>query len=257
MRVADAVEGLDEGIRLVGFGRMCPVNILHSSLWTSEGRGVAMYRCEAETEAGFVQQLAVSYLGHGFCFYVAGEIPATKDPATIDAKLIARYGIGISRWARARRKKAGFANMHYLRFGRFFVLLATHGEHRFFRDEPRFKDARRDPIRFAGYSISLKRGRDGRLHPSVRIHPDEYRKLKAYFLDLAPHRTIENLAAAFAAVPFERYAPVRRQLLNIWRAANRAREQAGYEPAPLAILRLRRRVVRAFPEQGEPARAAA
>lgn len=205
-----------------------------------------MYRCVAASEAGFVQQLAVSYLGHGYCFYVVGEIPATKDPATIDAKLIARYGIGISRWARARRKKAGLANMHYLRHGRFFVLLASHGEHRFFTEEPNFRDARRDAIWFAGYSISLKRGVDGKFHPSVRIHPDEYRKLKAYLLDLAVHRSVEKLSAEFAAVRFERYAPVRRQLLNIWRAVNRFREWGGFEPVPVSALRLRRRVVRAF-----------
>lgn len=205
-----------------------------------------MYQCEAATEAGFVQQLAVSYLGHGYCFYVVGEIPATKDPATVDSKLIARYGIGISRWARARRKKAGVANMHYLRHGRFFVLVASHGEHRFFAEEPDFRDARRDAIRFGGYSISLKRGADGRLHPSVRIHPDEYRKLKAYLVGLAVHRSIENLSAMFAAVPFERYAPVRRQLLNIWRAVNRSREQASFEPVPVNAIWLRRRVVRAF-----------
>ncbi|MBE7457165.1 MAG: hypothetical protein HS102_11110 [Planctomycetia bacterium] len=246
MRAADAVEGFDEGIRLVGFGRMCPVNILHSSLMDERTEGDAMYQYEAETEAGFIQQLAVSYLGHRYCFYVTGEIPATKDPATIDAKLIARYGIGISRWARARRKKAGLANMHYLRFGRYFVLLASHGKHRFFLDEPHSRDARRDAIRFAGYSISLKRGTDGRLHPSVRIHPDEYRKLKAYLLDLALHRSVENLSAVFAAVRFERYAPVRRQLLNILRAVNRLREQAGFEPVPVSALRLQRRVVRAF-----------
>jgi len=214
-----------------------------------------MYRCVAASEAGFVQQLAVSYLGHGYCFYVTGTIPDRKDPASIDAKLIDRYGIGISRWARARRKKAGLANMHYLRHGRYFVLLCSHGEHRFFSDEPNFRDARRDAIRFAGYSISLKRGVDGRLHPSVRIHPDEYRKLKAYLVGLAPHRSVENLAAVFAAVRFERYAPVRRQLLNIWRAVNRVRETAGFEPVPVSALRLRRRVVRAF-ESGWLAEAA-
>lgn len=205
-----------------------------------------MYRCVAASEAGFVQQLAVSYLGHGYCFYVVGEIPQAKDPATIDAKLIARYGIGISRWARARRKKAGLANMHYLRHGRFFVLLASHGEHRFFTEEPSFRDARRDAIRFAGYSISIKRGIDGKLHPSVRIHPDEYRKLKAYLLDLALHRSVEKLSAEFAAVRFERYAPVRRQMLNVWRAVNRIRETAGFEPVPVSALRLKRRVLRAF-----------
>lgn len=211
-----------------------------------------MYRCVAASEAGFVQQLAVSYLGHGYCFYVVGEIPATKDPATIDAKLIARYGIGISRWARARRKKAGLANMHYLRHGRFFILLATHGEHRFFTEEPNFRDARRDAIRFAGYSISLKRGADGQLHPSVRIHPDEYRKLKAYLLSLAAHRSIENLTSVFATIRFERYAPVRRQILDILRAVNRDRAQAGFEAVPLVSAWLRRRVVRSL--SGPPSR---
>lgn len=210
---------------------------------------VVMYRCVAESEAGFVQQLAVSYLGHGYCFYVTGWIPERKDPAAVDAKLIDRYGIGISRWARARRKKAGLANMHYLRHGRFFVLLATHGKHRFFEDEPTFRDARRDAIRFASYSISLKKGIDGKLHPSVRIHRDEYRKLKAYLLELAPHRSVENLSSAFGAVPFERYAPVRRQLLNIWRAVNRVRGTAGFDPVPVEALRLRRRVVRTFAKQ--------
>lgn len=204
------------------------------------------YRCEAASVEGFVQQLAVGYLAHGYCFFVTGEIPKTKDPQAVDRKLIARYGIGISRWARARRKRAGQANLHYLRFGRFFVLLATRGEHRFFEDEPHFRDARRDAIRFAGYSISLKKGTDGRLHPSVRIHPDEYRRLKAHFLELALHRSVENLSAAFAAIRFERYAPVRRQLLNIWRAVNGARKEAGFEPIPLVALRLRRRIVRVF-----------
>ena len=209
-----------------------------------------MYRCVAASEAGFVQQLAVSYLGHGYCFYVTGTIPERKDPASIDAKLIDRYGIGISRWARARRKKAGLANMHYLRHGRVFVLLCSHGEHRFFSDEPNFRDARRDAIRFAGYSISLKKGIDGKFHPSVRIHPDEYRKLKAYLLDLAVHRSVERLSAAFAAVPFERYAPVRRQLLNIGRAVNKVREIGGFEPVPVSALWLRRRVVHTFTETG-------
>lgn len=204
------------------------------------------YQCVATSEAGFVQQLAVSYLGHGYVFYVTGRIPEQKDPAAVDAKLIERYGIGISRWARVRRKRAGLANMHYLRLGRFFVLLASHGEHRFFIEEPQFRDARRDAIRFAGYSISLKLGVDGRLHPSVRIHPDAYRELKAYLADLAPHRSVEKLSVAFAAVPFERYAPVRRQLLNILRVVNRVRKQAGFEPASVAALRLRRRVVRPF-----------
>ena len=39
-----------------------------------------MYRCEAATAVGFVQQLACSYLLHGYHHYVVGELPEYKDP---------------------------------------------------------------------------------------------------------------------------------------------------------------------------------
>jgi hypothetical protein len=205
------------------------------------------YRCEAITVAGFVQQLAVSYAANGYLFYVTGHVPEGKDPATVDRKLVRKYGIEISKWARARRKRAGLANLHYLRYGRFFVLVATRGEHLFFEEERgRVKDLRRDSISFQGYSIGFKLGADRRWHPSVRIHPDEYRKLRAYFLELASHRSVESLRREFQRVRYEPYAPVRRQLLNILRAVNRARKVAGFEPVPTAVLRLRRRIVRPF-----------
>jgi hypothetical protein len=84
------------------------------------------YRAEVPTVEGFVQQLAVSYIGKGYWFYVAGHVPEGKAPEAVDAKLINRYGIGVSKWTRARRKLAGSANLQYLRHGRFFLLLATH-----------------------------------------------------------------------------------------------------------------------------------
>lgn len=46
-----------------------------------------MYQCEVTTPEGFVQQLAVSYLGNGYWFYVTGDIPEGKDPRKVDAKL--------------------------------------------------------------------------------------------------------------------------------------------------------------------------
>src|SRR5262245_16793792 len=100
-----------------------------------EPRIGGMYRSEATSVEGFVQQRAVSYLGNGYWFYVTGEIPEGKDPAKVDEKLLARYRIDLSKWARARRKRAGFANLQYIRFERFFVLLATHGVHPFFEEE--------------------------------------------------------------------------------------------------------------------------
>ena len=117
------------------------------------------YRCEATSPAGFVQQLASCYLPHGYWFYVSGCIPEHKGPRSVDEKLLAKYGIGISRSSRARRKQVGIANVHYLRHDRIFVLLATHGHHPFYDEEAEnIQDVRRVPIKFDGYSISVKKG---------------------------------------------------------------------------------------------------
>ena len=59
-----------------------------------------MYRYRATSIEGFVQQLAVSYVTHGYWFYVSGWIPQGKDPEKTDAKLIERYGIDVSKWTR-------------------------------------------------------------------------------------------------------------------------------------------------------------
>lgn len=210
-----------------------------------------MYRCEARTIEGFVQQLAVSYLAHGYCFYVVGQIPAEKDPRKVDRKLIERYQIGVSKWARARRKRMGLGNVQYLRYGHFFVLLATHGHHKLMDEERDLRDFRRQPLAFHGYSISYRRGVDRSWHPSVRIRTERYLELKSHFLELATHRSAKSLAREFQRVPFEPYAPVRRQLLNILRAVNRARRHAGFEPVPVTALRLKRRPVVVFDLPGQ------
>jgi hypothetical protein len=206
-----------------------------------------MYRYISSTATGFVQQLAVGYVQHGHHFYVAGNIPERKEPAKVDAKLIRQYGIDVSKWTRARRKKLGRASVQYIRCGRFFVLIATHGQHAFFEQEA-VKDIREEPIRFAGYSIGYKRGCDRRWHASVRIAPDEFLRLRNYLVGLAVHRSVEKLFAEFRRIPFEPYAPVRRQLLNMLGAVNQARREAGFEPVPVSALRLRRRIVKPFVE---------
>jgi len=183
------------------------------------------YRYIATSVSGFVRQLAVGYVTHGHLFYVTGEIPPHKDPAAVDAKLLARYEIAISKWARYRRRKAGQASVHYLRHGRFFVLIASHGRHRFFEEERgNIQDIRRRPLRFAGYTISYRKGVDRKWHASVRIAPEEYRAMKARFLRMATRRTAEQLAEEFRQIPFEPYAPVRRQVLCVWRAVRRVRD---------------------------------
>lgn len=90
-----------------------------------------IYRAVATTLEGFIQQLAVCYVARGYFFYVTGAIPETKNPPDVDRKLITRYDITSKKWKRAKRKSQGLANMQYIRFGHFFVLLCTEGEHVF------------------------------------------------------------------------------------------------------------------------------
>lgn len=93
------------------------------------------YRHEVQSVEALVQYLAANLLPHGYWFYVTGLVPPNKDPSAIDAKLVAKYGAHLSRQQRARRKLAGLANVHYLRCGRWWVLLATHGKHRLKADD--------------------------------------------------------------------------------------------------------------------------
>lgn len=210
------------------------------------GRSPAMqpitYRHEAVTVTGFIQQLAVSYVSHGYVFYVLGRVPSGKDPTKIDAKLMERYGIEMSKWSRARQKRAGRASIQYLRHADRFVLLATHGEHPFFAEEAAsIRDCRRVPVKLFGYAVSAKHG-----HAHVRIALEEFRLLKARVLENAMHRTAESLTNFFHSLPYEPYAPVRRQLVQLVQLANRTRRKAGYEELPWSILRFKRRIVKPF-----------
>ena len=135
------------------------------------------------------------------------------------------------------------------------MILATKGEHAFFTDEPRHSRLRHVPLKYEGYSISCRRGGrtrngepDTRLHAHVEIERRRYLAMKARFLELATHRSAETLALAFYRFPFEPYAPVRRQMLNILRAVNEARKPAGYRPVPTEVIPFRRRIVRPFDE---------
>jgi hypothetical protein len=200
------------------------------------------YCCEALTVEGFVQQLAVGYVSRGYFFYVLGAIPEKKDPRQTDEKLIRNYEIARSKWSRARLKRAGAANVQYLRFRRSFALLATHGRHRFFDEErAALRDVREVPIRFSGYSIGY-RG-DG---VAVKIADDVYSELKAWFLENAVHRSAVALADEFRAIRYEPYGGVKKQIFALLRAVNEKRSAAGFEPVPASCLRLKRRSVRPF-----------
>jgi hypothetical protein len=218
------------------------------------------YRWEATSITGFVQQLACNYLPHGYWFYVTGRIPEGKPVQAVDRKLLEKYGVALNRSQRSRRKKAGLANLHYLRFERDWLLLATHGRHEFFAEErERVRDVRSHPIHFAGYSLTVRRGEylrkaadaaspavDGRYRVRVQIGREQLRIIKPYLLDFAIRRSAQWLAYELWNLPFEPYAPVRKQLLSLLRMINANRRAAGLPAVEPKALRLRRQIVSPF-----------
>lgn len=206
-------------------------------------------RFEATSLEGFIQHVAASCIGKGYFYYATGRVPEGKDPRAVDLKLAGRYGATISKWSRYRRKRGGHANVRYLRHERFFVLLATDGVSPFFKEEAGvIRDCRREPFKYGGYSVGFRGGR-----VCVRIEREQYNVLKAAFLELAVRRPAERLGRMVATLPFEPYAPVRRQLLGLVRAVNRDRKAAGLEPLPYSCVRTRRRIVKTFADGGRDA----
>ena len=209
-----------------------------------------MYHCVAVSVAGFLQQLAVSYVGNGYHFYVTGLIPEDKPPEAVDAKLVERYGIACSKWANARRQARGEAKVQYLRHGRFFVLVATGGAHPFFQQEPQFTDARRTPIICFGYSVGCWQDKPDCWRPSVRLTETAQERVRSRLLKLAAHATPEELDAELRRFRLALFAPVQRQLGRILREVNVARQAASLEPLPFGTGH--RRPVRPFGDIAGP-----
>lgn len=221
------------------------------------------YRYLTTSLEGFVQQVACNILPHGYWFYVRGVVPDEKDPETIDRKLLDRYRIDVSRQQRARRKLQGLANLHYLRLGRLWFIFATHGKHEFFEhEEKNIRDVRKIPIVVGGYSLSAKQGgflkkisadeppvRDGKMRARVQVAREEFRDLCGYFLERACHRSVDSLSAELFRIPYEPYAPIRRQQLNLLRLINKKRQQAAFEKIPTTVLRYKRRIVSPFSDE--------
>ncbi len=212
------------------------------------------YRFLATSLEGFIQQLAVAYIARGYFFYVTGVVPEGKDPAAIDNKLLDKYNVRLSKFARYRRKNLGQASVQYLRFEKFFVLIATHGLHNFFDAEEnggegsRIKDVRRTPIRFAGYSLSCRRrsGAGSTLVSHVRIEQGIYLEIRDTLIGLASNRSKDWLENQFKHFPFEPYAPIRRQAATIYARINKAREEASQELLSSSCLRVRRKACSPF-----------
>src|SRR5262245_48413230 len=109
----------------VGFPGVVPKNNLHQRRRMRPIGTHQQYRYLATSLEGFVQQLAYSYLRHGYYFWVGGTVPAHKDPEFLDNKILNRYPVELTKHQRAYRKRVlGEARLQYLRFGRSWILIA-------------------------------------------------------------------------------------------------------------------------------------
>src|SRR5512135_481652 len=204
---------------------------------------------ETTSIAAFVRYLATHCLPHGYRYYVSGLLPEGKDYRAIDARIIAKYEIGKNRWARYRKKKGGEVNLRYLRYGRWFLLIATGpwGEHRFFEEEVEIRDVHAVPIRFHGYELTYRGGRVW-----VRIDREQLRAIRKRLLGLAVRAGVSTLFSEFQALPFEPYRAVRYQMFRLLREVNRRRKGAGLARVPESALPARVRSYRLLePAEGE------
>ena len=105
------------------------------------------YLCEATSMEGLIQQVALSYLRHGYWWYVTGIVPERKEPTEIDHNILSKYDIRKDWRFIAHNKNRGLANLQYIRHGRFYIIMATKGFHQFKdREAKRIRDARQCPI---------------------------------------------------------------------------------------------------------------
>jgi len=225
----------------------------------------------ATSKEGFIQQIVSGWVRNGYYFYVHGEVREGKNPKHLDEKFLFQYPIAMSAGKRYSRKRRGLINVAYLRHERNWIMLATQGRH---GGEREYSDWRRSeggnvrncrrgqPIQFYGYSISYVPGgyilnrdksnadgpaeRDYKLRVRVQISRDAMAELKAKLVANARRRQPEWFAKEFWNVPFEPYAPIRQQLLEILRQVNATRSAAGMRKLSPEIIRYRREPVKVF-----------
>lgn len=202
-----------------------------------------LYKCEKLE--GFLQQLAVAYVSNGkYFYYYSDVVKAGRKPEATDRFWVEEFGVGISRWAKARRRQKGLANYQYIRWGRFYVLLVSRGDRSELpeRVRKRLRDCRRSPIRFSCYRVSYKpdrssqktlkrKGRVGKPegHVSVALTEREYEKLSARAMEIALGE-IHQVEQFFKNLEYTPFKPIQQQTRQVWRKVNRERKSAGLEP---------------------------
>ena len=226
----------------------------------------------ATSRQGFIQQIVSGWVRNGYYFYVHGKLRENKNPKEFDQKVTTRYPVVMKPGRRFSRKQRGVINVAYVRYKQHWIMLATPGYHEETKEgfwDWRATEAgnirncmRGQPIKLLGYSISYVRGgyvlnlakknpdgppeRDYRYRVRVQISREAMVVLKAYLLGNATSHSEAWLSDQFWYVPYEPYAPVRKQLLELLRQVNAVRSAVGKSKLPSRVIRTRQRRVKVF-----------
>lgn len=194
---------------------------------------------------GRVQRL----VSRGYYFAYVGYLRRPKDPRQLDAKMSKLWKLNMPEWQRATRNRGGESSVHYVRFGRRYILLSTHGRAkqngrqrrgrpgeprqsgRFFREYPGFLDLKDCGLKFLGYNIkSTYSVKEGRRKTFVSLNRNTYRLMKASLIRKATrprYRSREAMEAVFWYLPIQCYGPVQLQVRMMVGAVNGALRRAG------------------------------
>ena len=202
------------------------------------------YPCVARNVNAFVRQV-VRYVNSGHYFFVRCLMKDRKNqirPEEVDELMIKKYGIARKRWQRKRRHLKEKAGIHYIRFGRLYVLMLSKGKHEaFYRDHGNSKlDIRRKSMEVFSYSIKHSYSvREKREKVFVRLNDQERVRLTQHMLTIGvwdSFRDPEKLEREFKRLPYDGYDPVHEQLVALAVKVNRARRKRGFAPIELGCI---------------------
>ncbi len=208
-----------------------------------------MYPCVASSPLAFINQLAYAYIDYGYRFYVTGVVPKRLTPSELDARLIEKFGLDITRDQRSRQRACGDGSIHYLRYERFWVLISTpakNGNPFFIQNtEPKtgqrlWQDVWKRAITFHGYAIRAPAG-----ELLIQMDRHEFKRLKNELLELAKFVSAERLTTFIRQqFRYEQYPSVQEQLYRLVETLNQRLKRSGLGRIEFSQLKRGRKVAR-------------
>ncbi len=152
---------------------------------------------EVKDYKAFLQEI-VRRFSHGYYFYSLTIYPEKKRDKwqKIDEKLIEKYPIlSLSKYQRARRKRASLLNARIIRYGQFMLLQATSGKDDIgLKTEEAFEDIRKKSLVLSNLygTLSFRIGKKEKGY-TVYFEKAYWRDIKSYWAEKALKADIKQI----------------------------------------------------------------